>query len=55
VSIRDFTELFPLNPRLMTDLKQLEVWFVTGSQHLYGLEALKTEVLVSCTLRGYKM
>lgn len=25
----------------MTDLKQLEVWFVTGSQHLYGEETLK--------------
>ncbi|HEU4903488.1 MAG TPA: L-arabinose isomerase, partial [Flavisolibacter sp.] len=26
---------------VMTDLKQLEVWFVTGSQHLYGEETLK--------------
>jgi L-arabinose isomerase len=25
----------------MVDLKQLEVWFVTGSQHLYGPEVLK--------------
>jgi L-arabinose isomerase len=25
----------------MEDLKQLEVWFVTGSQHLYGDETLK--------------
>jgi L-arabinose isomerase len=25
----------------MIDLKQLEVWFVTGSQHLYGPKALK--------------
>lgn len=25
----------------MRDLKELEVWFVTGSQHLYGPEALK--------------
>ena len=25
----------------MTDLKQLEVWFVTGSQHLYGEETLQ--------------
>ncbi len=24
----------------MKDLKQLEVWFVTGSQHLYGPETL---------------
>ena len=23
------------------NLKQLEVWFVTGSQHLYGPETLK--------------
>ena len=26
----------------MIDLKKLEVWFVTGSQHLYGEETLKT-------------
>ncbi len=26
----------------MTDWSQLEVWFVTGSQHLYGQEALHT-------------
>lgn len=25
----------------MTDLKQLEVWFITGSQHLYGEETLR--------------
>ena len=25
----------------MTDLKKLEVWFVTGSQHLYGEETLR--------------
>jgi L-arabinose isomerase len=25
----------------MIDLKQLEIWFVTGSQHLYGEETLK--------------
>ena len=25
----------------MIDLKQLEVWFITGSQHLYGPETLK--------------
>ena len=24
----------------MTDLKNFEVWFVTGSQHLYGEETL---------------
>src|SRR5689334_12823306 len=26
---------------MMINLKQLEVWFVTGSQHLYGEETLK--------------
>ncbi len=25
----------------MIDLKKQEVWFVTGSQHLYGEETLK--------------
>ena len=25
----------------MIDLKNLEVWFITGSQHLYGEETLK--------------
>jgi L-arabinose isomerase len=25
----------------MIDLKKLEVWFVTGSQHLYGDETLR--------------
>ena len=25
----------------MKNLKELEVWFVTGSQHLYGEETLK--------------
>ncbi|HEY1871483.1 MAG TPA: L-arabinose isomerase, partial [Chitinophagaceae bacterium] len=25
----------------MKDFKELEVWFVTGSQHLYGEETLK--------------
>src|SRR5512137_2698935 len=29
------------NKRTMIDLKQNEVWFVTGSQHLYGPETLK--------------
>ena len=29
----------------MIDLKQLEVWFVTGSQSLYGAEALKQVAL----------
>ena len=33
----------PVNgqPPLMMNLKQLEVWFVTGSQSLYGPETLK--------------
>ena len=26
---------------ILPDLKQLEVWFITGSQHLYGEEALR--------------
>lgn len=26
----------------MIDLSNLEVWFVTGSQHLYGPEIFKT-------------
>ncbi len=26
---------------MITDLKKLEVWFITGSQHLYGPETLK--------------
>src|SRR5688572_22860875 len=26
---------------LMIDLRQFEVWFLTGSQHLYGAEALQ--------------
>jgi L-arabinose isomerase len=25
----------------MKDLKKLELWFITGSQHLYGEETLK--------------
>ena len=25
----------------MIDLKQYEIWFLTGSQHLYGPETLK--------------
>ena len=27
---------------IMIDLKGYEVWFVTGSQHLYGLKTLET-------------
>src|SRR6187551_1353458 len=30
-----------IKSKLMIDLKNLEVWFVTGSQHLYGEETLK--------------
>jgi len=26
---------------MIKDLKMLEVWFVTGSQHLYGADTLK--------------
>jgi L-arabinose isomerase len=29
------------NPETMADLKHWEVWFLTGSQHLYGAETLK--------------
>ena len=38
----------------MTDLKTLEAWFVTGSQHLYGEDALRTVAEhsreIACTL-----
>jgi L-arabinose isomerase len=34
----------------MTDLKKLEVWFVTGSQHLYGEETLKQVAAHSQTI-----
>ena len=34
----------------MTDLKQLEVWFVTGSQHLYGEETLNQVAANSQTI-----
>jgi L-arabinose isomerase len=27
---------------MKTDLKQLEAWFITGSQHLYGEETLRS-------------
>jgi L-arabinose isomerase len=27
----------------MIDLKQYEVWFLTGSQHLYGPKTLETD------------
>jgi hypothetical protein len=31
----------PPNNFMNINLKQFEVWFVTGSQHLYGPETLK--------------
>jgi len=34
----------------MIDFKKLEVWFVTGSQHLYGAETLKQVDDDSCTI-----
>ncbi len=40
----------------MTDLKQYEIWFVTGSQHLYGEETLKKVAdhakIISSTFSG---
>lgn len=36
----------------MIDLKQLEVWFVTGSQHLYGPKALKQVAANSKKIAG---
>lgn len=36
----------------MIDLKQLEVWFVTGSQHLYGPETLKQVAANSREIAG---
>lgn len=36
----------------MTNLKSLEVWFVTGSQHLYGEETLKQVAAHSQTISG---
>ena len=37
----------------MNDLKQLELWFVTGSQHLYGEETLKQVANHSETIANY--
>jgi len=41
---------------MITDLKRLEVWFVTGSQHLYGPETLKKVAAhsqeISCALNA---
>ncbi|MEI9944671.1 MAG: L-arabinose isomerase [Chitinophagaceae bacterium] len=36
----------------MIDLKKFEVWFVTGSQHLYGEETLKQVAAHSQTIAG---
>jgi L-arabinose isomerase len=36
----------------MTDLKTLELWFVTGSQHLYGPETLKQVAAHSAEIAG---
>jgi L-arabinose isomerase len=37
----------------MIDLKKLEVWFVTGSQHLYGPETLKQVASHSQEIAGF--
>ena len=37
----------------MSDLKQFEVWFVTGSQHLYGPKTLKTVAEHSQEIASY--
>jgi L-arabinose isomerase len=34
----------------MIDLKQYEVWFVTGSQHLYGAKTLEIVADHSCEI-----
>jgi L-arabinose isomerase len=36
----------------MIDLKRMEVWFVTGSQHLYGPEILKQVAAHSREIAG---
>ena len=38
---REMTLAAILPPMTTINLKELEVWFVTGSQHLYGPETLK--------------
>jgi L-arabinose isomerase len=38
---------------IMTDLKTLEVWFATGSQHLYGEETLKEVAVHSQQIAAY--
>lgn len=37
----------------MIDLKKLEVWFITGSQHLYGEETLQQVAEHSTTIANY--
>src|SRR5512146_1415242 len=37
---------------LMIELKQYEVWFVTGSQHLYGPETLEKVAVHSREIAG---
>ncbi len=37
----------------MTDLKSLEIWFITGSQHLYGEETLKQVAAHSQEIAAY--
>lgn len=36
----------------MIDLKRLEMWFVTGSQQLYGAETLKRVAVYSQEIAG---
>jgi L-arabinose isomerase len=40
------------SPSIMIDLKPMEVWFVTGSQHLYGPEILKAVAAHSREIAG---
>ena len=37
----------------MINLKEFEVWFVTGSQHLYGEETLKKVAEHSATIAAF--
>ncbi len=37
----------------MTDLKHLEVWFITGSQHLYGEETLRLAAAHAAEIAGH--
>ena len=37
----------------MINLKELEIWFVTGSQHLYGEETLKQVAAHSTEIAGF--